>query len=248
MSDADIQRWITTYWDARSTSYDASVVHSLRDKVERRLWQQILQAQLPSPPARVLDIGTGTGFLSVPLSELGYRVVGVNLSSGMLALAEEKCAGLALPPQLMVGDAHEPPVEPGSFDVVISRHLLWTLSDPPRALLNWQRSLRPGGLLIIIDGLWWAGSADPADADATKPWYELWKTHYSADAQAALPLMHAQSLGPAEALVRAAGFVDVAVERLTELDQLDRDRGSGDGELQPRFLLRGRRPDSGAGI
>ncbi|NWF79404.1 MAG: methyltransferase domain-containing protein [Chloroflexi bacterium] len=51
----------------------------------------------------------------------------------------------------------------GSVDVVISRHLLWTLSDPPRALSSWQDLLRPGGLLLVIDGLWWAGGVDPAD-------------------------------------------------------------------------------------
>ncbi|NTU84795.1 MAG: class I SAM-dependent methyltransferase [Chloroflexales bacterium] len=245
MSDANLQRQITTYWDARGKSYDTSVGHSLRDEAEREIWLQLLREQLPLPPAHVLDVGTGTGFLAVLLSEVGHRVVGVDLSDGMLALAKEKCAGLALPPKLLVGDAHAPPGEPGSFDVVISRHLLWTLSDPLRALRNWLRLLRPGGLLIVIDGLWWAGGVNPADTDAMKPWHELWKMHYSAEVQVALPLMHAQTLEPIEALTHEAGLVDVTVVRLAALEQLERSRGSSSCEPQPRFLLCGRRSDAG---
>jgi ubiquinone/menaquinone biosynthesis C-methylase UbiE len=248
MSDSDVQGRITSYWDARGASYDDAAGHSLRDEAERALWLQLLAEQLPPPPADVLDVGTGTGFLAVLLAELGHRVVGVDLSSGMLAFAEAKGADLAQPPRFLVGDAHDPPGAPASFDVVISRHLLWTLSDPPRALGSWQRLLRPGGLLIVIDGLWWAGDADPAATDAGKPWHELWTSRYSAEVQAALPLMHAQSIDPAEELLRAAGFAEVGVERLAQLEQLKRSQGHDDGEAQPRFLLRGRRPDLDAAV
>lgn len=96
--------------------------------------------------------------------------------------------------------------------------------------------------MIAIDGLWWAGGIDPTDTDAAEPWHALWKSHYSSEIQDALPLMHAQSNGPMEALAQAAGFVDVAVERLAALEQLERDNGTGKREPQPRFLLRGPRP------
>lgn len=241
MSDSKVQNRITTYWDARGPSYDGSVGHSLRDEAERGLWLQLLRELLPPQPANVLDVGTGTGFLAVLLSELGHHVTGVDLSAGMLALAEEKCAGLPNPPTLVVGDAHEPPGAPGSFDVVISRHVLWTLSDPPRALRSWQRLLRPGGALVVIDGLWWCGGIDPAETEAQQPWYALWQRHYSAEVQAALPLMHAQSLRPAEELLLAAGFTDVAAERLPALEQLERARNADAQEPKPRFVLRGRR-------
>ncbi|NJO81378.1 MAG: methyltransferase domain-containing protein [Blastochloris sp.] len=242
MSDADVQNRINAYWDSRGSSYDGSVGHSLRDTTERAIWLHLLRNQLPPAPAAILDVGTGTGFLAVLLSELGHVVTGVDLSSGMLALAEEKCASLANPPQLQIGDAHNPPGDPGSFDVVISRHVLWTLQDPSQALGNWWRLLRPGGTMIAIDGLWWSGGIDPADTDADAPWNALWKSHYSSDVQDALPLMHAQSIDPMAALVQAVGFVDVTVERLTDLEQLERDRRTSEREPQPRFVLCGCRP------
>lgn len=242
MSDGDVQNRITSYWDARGESYDGSVGHSLRDDVERGLWLTLLRELLPPPPAAVLDVGTGTGFLAVLLSELGHHVTGVDLSAGMLALAQEKCASLTNPPTLVIGDAHEPPGTPGSFDVVISRHVLWTLSNPPRALSNWLQLLRPGGALVVIDGLWWCGGIDPAETEAQEPWYELWQRHYSAEVQAELPLMHAQSLRPAEELLLTAGFADVVAERLLALEQLERARNVDGQEPKPRFVLRGRRP------
>ncbi|NJM06953.1 class I SAM-dependent methyltransferase [Candidatus Gracilibacteria bacterium] len=244
MSHDDLQDRITAYWNARGVSYDESVGHSLRDETEREIWLQLLRAQLPPAPAQVLDVGTGTGFLAILLSELGHEVVGVDLSTGMLALAQAKADGLARPPVFAVGDAHDPTGAPGSFDVVISRHLLWTLSDPLRALKSWQRLLRPGGVLIIIDGLWWVGT-DPADSDAGEPWHAMWQSHYSTAVQAALPLMHAQSLTPAEELVRAAGFVQVSITRLAALEQFERARDPGAREPQPRFVLRSRRPITG---
>jgi SAM-dependent methyltransferase len=242
MTNEPIQHTITRYWDARGESYDSSVSHSLRDAAERDVWLRLLQSILPPAPARVLDVGTGTGFLAVLLAELGHRVVGVDLSTGMLAHAEAKGAGLTPAPVFQVGDAHDPPGDPGSFDVVISRHVLWTLREPTRALESWRRLLRPGGTLVVIDGLWWYGGVDPSATDATEPWHALWKTHYSAEVQAALPLMHAQSLAPAEELLRASGWVDVAAERLAAVEQLERERREDGGEPQPRFVLTAHRP------
>src|ERR1700722_700637 len=51
-----------------------------------------------SPPGRLIDLGCGTGRLLVPFAQLGYSVVGVDLSSEMLAVAAEKlwAAGLSV--------------------------------------------------------------------------------------------------------------------------------------------------------
>jgi ubiquinone/menaquinone biosynthesis C-methylase UbiE len=39
----------------------------------------------------------------------------------------------------------------GSFDLAMSRHLLWTLAHPEAAIDEWMRVLRPGGRLVIVD-------------------------------------------------------------------------------------------------
>jgi SAM-dependent methyltransferase len=52
------------------------------------------------------------------------------------------------------GDAEAPDFAPHTFDVVISRHLVWTLPNPAKALKAWRKLLKPGGLVVVIDGVW----------------------------------------------------------------------------------------------
>src|SRR5699024_6087406 len=51
-------------------------------------------------------------------------------------------------------DASDPPFEPASVDVVLARHILWTLPHPSAALRRWAGLLRPGGRLVLIEGRW----------------------------------------------------------------------------------------------
>lgn len=112
------------------------------------------RAILPAPPANALDLGTGTGFLALLLAELGHDVLGVDIAEGMIAIARQQAATLPRPPRFVVGNAGTPPVPPAGVEIVVSRQLLWTLPDPPGALRNWHRALRPGGRSVVIDGLW----------------------------------------------------------------------------------------------
>jgi ubiquinone/menaquinone biosynthesis C-methylase UbiE len=72
----------------------------------------------------------------------------------MRARAQEKAKAAGLSLRFLHGDAETPPFDARQFDVVISRHVVWTLPDPARALANWKRILKPGGRVIIIDGVW----------------------------------------------------------------------------------------------
>ena len=55
---------------------------------------------------------------------------------------------------MLVGDAAAPPVPAGAFDVVLARHVLWALPDPETALRHWVSLLRPGGRLVLVEGVW----------------------------------------------------------------------------------------------
>jgi len=96
----------------------------------------------------------GTGVLSLPLSEIGHNVTGIDLSDGMLGRAKEKANDQNLRAEFRIGDAENLSFEDESFDVVINRHLLRTLPDPEQAISEWKRVLKPGGKVIIIDGSW----------------------------------------------------------------------------------------------
>lgn len=72
----------------------------------------------------------------------------------MIAKARKKAEVSKLTLELRTGDAEHLPFGDESFDVIISRHLLWTLPHPEIALKDWHRVLIPGGRVLIIDGVW----------------------------------------------------------------------------------------------
>ena len=155
---------VREFWEDQAERYDDDVDHGLRDTSAREAWRVRLSDWLPSEPATVLDLGCGTGSLARLALEAGHRVLGVDLAPSMVALAEQKCAeqvagGRA---RFLVGDAAEPPVGAETFDVLLARHLLWTLPDPHAVLARWVGLVRPGGRLVLVEGRWWsAGDLTP---------------------------------------------------------------------------------------
>ena len=101
---------IREFWDADASTYDATKSHSISDPLERAAWRQALSEALPLPPASVLDVGAGTGSLSLLAAELGYAVTALDLSPGMLAEAERKANATGLADRLtyVVGSASAP--------------------------------------------------------------------------------------------------------------------------------------------
>jgi SAM-dependent methyltransferase len=55
-------------------------------------------------------------------------------------------------------DASAPPLEPATYDVVLSRHVLWALPEPAAALSRWVDLLREGGRLVLVEGSWSTGA------------------------------------------------------------------------------------------
>jgi RimJ/RimL family protein N-acetyltransferase/protein-L-isoaspartate O-methyltransferase len=141
-------------WDAEAAAFDEAADHGLRDPAVRELWRELLLDLLPAAPARVADLGCGTGTLSLLLSEEGYDVTGLDFSPEMVRLARAKAPGL----RFVEADASAPPLEPASYDVVLSRHVLWAMPEPAAALARWQDLLRPGGRLVLVEGRWSTGT------------------------------------------------------------------------------------------
>jgi ubiquinone/menaquinone biosynthesis C-methylase UbiE len=128
----------------------------------RRAWAARLGTWLPGRSSDVLDLGCGTGSLSLLAAEQGHRVTGVDASPAMVELARAKLAGRDA--AFLVGDAAAPPVGEQRFDVVLVRHVLWALPDPGRALRHWRGLLRPGGRLVLVEGVW--GTVTPVGIPA----------------------------------------------------------------------------------
>jgi ubiquinone/menaquinone biosynthesis C-methylase UbiE len=141
-------------WDEEARTFDEAADHGLRDPAVRAAWRDLMRDLLPPPPARVADLGCGTGTLTLLLTEEGYDVTGVDVSSEMIRQASAKAPGVTF----VEADASAPPLDPAAYDVVLSRHVLWAMPDPAAALVRWQALLTPGGRLVLIEGRWSTGA------------------------------------------------------------------------------------------
>lgn len=156
---------IAAHWNIAAATFDTEPDHGLTRPAVRAAWSARLRSWIPGDGVDVLDVGCGTGSLSLLAAEHGHRVTAIDLAPEMVALARRKLAGHDA--RVLVADASAPPIAHASTDVVLARHLLWTLPDPVTTLRRWVRLLRPGGHLVLVEGCW--DVPDTGDGPGT-PW------------------------------------------------------------------------------
>jgi ubiquinone/menaquinone biosynthesis C-methylase UbiE len=211
MSDP-VKAQVAAHWDRRAAHFDEDFGHSIATAAERAAWDRILDLVVPQRgPLGALDVGCGTGFLSLELASRGHHVTGIDLAPAMLSAARNKAVAQGLAARFEQADAERLPFPDGSFDLVTSRHVLWTLPHPETAIAEWVRVLRPGGRLVTIDGAQYG--ADPAP-----PQRENARTspEYAAIGDR-LPFYGGRPREEIEALLRAHGLVDVKGDPLADL-------------------------------
>ncbi|WP_181708180.1 class I SAM-dependent methyltransferase [Chthonobacter rhizosphaerae] len=144
---------IRDYWSERAATFDTQVGHEIASEAERRAWHALLRRHLGDGAGRrALDLASGTGVVSHLLHDLGFDVTGLDWAEPMLERARAKARARGTPIRFVMGDA-ERTMEPAeSYDVVVTRHLVWTLVDPAAAFRDWHQVLKPGGRLLVVDG------------------------------------------------------------------------------------------------
>lgn len=146
-------------WDRAAASFDEEPEHGLAGVRTRAAWRDLLLDVLPAAPARVADIGCGTGTLTRLLVDNGYTVDGLDFSPEMIKRARQKVPEA----RFVVSDASDPTFKSGSYDVALGRHVLWALPDPAAAFASWVRLLKPGGVAVLIEGRWDTGAGLTAE-------------------------------------------------------------------------------------
>jgi ubiquinone/menaquinone biosynthesis C-methylase UbiE len=206
-----VKQQVAAHWDRRAPHFDEDFGHSIRTPAERAAWDRILDLVLAGHGGlESLDVGCGTGFLSFELAARGHQVTGVDFAPAMLAEARRKAAARSVGIRFEEADAERLTFPAGRFDLVISRHVLWTLPHPEAAIDEWIRVLRPGGRLVVVDGQFDAAAASPPAGSARA-------SEEYARVGDQLPFLGGRSQAEIETLLRAHGVVNVGGDPLLDL-------------------------------
>lgn len=230
----DCKEVIANYWNFRSSTYTNGV--NGFDEEERTVWKQIFENSLTfGKRLKILDVGTGTGFLALLFAGMGHEVTGIDLSECMLEKAKNNADNMGLEIDFLNGDAENLPFENCSFDMVVSKYLLWTLPEPSCAVREWGRVLKPGGMIFAIDGNWFDPRPDRyikrmlsemAERFAKKNQYNLiFKKSYG-PIRNTLPLYEKISPENISLLFSETGLVNTATNPLLEVQKFQRNRQS----------------------
>lgn len=161
---------LTAWYDIQAPFY-----HLWRDSHEAPIVRHVVSLLASGPPDRAfLDVGCGTGLFSIALARAlaDCRVVGLDLSTGMLRVARRQAARHSLANVAFeLGNAEELPFADRTFDAVVAGGLLANLNHRARAVAEMARVVKPGGRIILAE----------FDRDTTNP--------------ATLGLIHALTLG-----------------------------------------------------
>ncbi len=218
-----IKEEIREYWSARAATFDLSPGHEIFTDEERAAWHALFRRHLGEGKGRrALDLASGTGVISRLLHELDFKVTGLDFAEPMLERARAKAADGRLPVEFVAGDAEQTFERDASYDVLVTRHLVWTLENPAAAFAEWFRILKPGGRLLIVDHdpaartarakaqRWVAGILKGWTRPASSPGVDR-AVHERIVAQ----VYFAQGTRPEAVaeLLREAGFADIAIDR-----------------------------------
>jgi SAM-dependent methyltransferase len=193
---------------------------SFPDGRDRDVYDWIAEHVTLPPGARVLDAGCGTGFGTFRLAEaMSAKVSGISLSAAEIASARRAARDRGRAEQVDFEVADYDALPAAAFDCVVAVESVKHSHDLPGTLASLTRSLRRGGMLMVVED---CGSGDTADplADRLKRAWHLSELYSERDYLAAAPELEWQVSDLTAAVFqrsRAAAIVSRAAVRATAL-------------------------------
>lgn len=195
---SELKNKIKEWWDDPTKDYDGFIGHGVNSEIEKELWRNEISRLLRHKQnPKILDIGTGTGFLALLLAVMGSEITAADWSMTMMQKAIEKAKHAQIPIQFAVQDAENLTFPDASFDAVVSRHVLWTLANPSKAVSEWVRVIKPGGFVIT---------------DIPRIGYNSGKHHYGDEIGEELPLGNGAEPEEIVTTFKEAGLSDVNIK------------------------------------
>ncbi|MFC5946688.1 methyltransferase domain-containing protein [Pseudonocardia lutea] len=188
-------------------------VYSTPDIVRQRA--EVLALLGPRPGERILDVGSGPGFLLASLAEaVGPEGAahGLDPSPAMNALAARRAGALAAV-TLALGEAETLPYPDEDLDAVVSTQVYEYVRDIPRAFAELRRVVRPGGRVLLLDTDWDSVVWHVADRARHARVMTAWEEHL---VHPHLPAVWARHLTDAGFRVTAQTAVPILNPRLDE--------------------------------
>ena len=146
---------LTSYWTDRAHSYSAQNLAEMNDW-RRQAWRKLILKHAPEKEClRILDVGTGPGFFAINLALAGHEVTAVDVTEHMIWHAKRNAKSYGAEVDFQVQRGEFLPFEADSFDLIVSRNVIWNLEYPKEALAEWARVLAPGGRMVYFDANWY---------------------------------------------------------------------------------------------
>ncbi|MEQ6125181.1 bifunctional demethylmenaquinone methyltransferase/2-methoxy-6-polyprenyl-1,4-benzoquinol methylase UbiE [Pseudotenacibaculum sp. MALMAid0570] len=152
-SSAGKKEQVATMFDNISQNYDGlNRVISFGIDVSWR--KKVVKLVSKNNPKQILDIATGTGDLALMMSQLNPdRVVGLDISEGMLEVGKQKIekAGLSNQIEMVVGDSENMPFDDNTFDAITVSFGVRNFANLDKGLTEIKRVLKPNGTFVILE-------------------------------------------------------------------------------------------------
>ena len=141
-------------FDTIAPSYDR-LNHLLSFNFDRLWRKRLVKMVAAENPNMVVDVATGTGDVALAIARRmpEAKVVGIDLSEGMLAVAKEKSKGCAVTERIewLVGDGEALPTEDGVADVVTVVFGIRNFQNAEAGIAEAFRTLRSGGCYMVME-------------------------------------------------------------------------------------------------
>jgi ubiquinone/menaquinone biosynthesis C-methylase UbiE len=150
----DREQKLIKNWTDSSNNY-SNIIKEELNSFKKKAWTDIILNNAgKNTKMDILDVGTGPGFFTIIMSQVGNNVTAIDCTEAMINEARANAKSEGVTASFRVSDGQNLEFDDESFNLIISRNVAWTLIDAEKAYSEWKRVLKPDGKIIMFDANW----------------------------------------------------------------------------------------------